>query len=387
MARFSALKGKALLFLSFSWFLWFLSFTSRAIFSPVLPLIEDEFGISHAAASSLFIYISIGYSVSLFFSGLLGGWVGYKRSICSSMLLTAVVFGAIQFAQSFPVLCFLAFTVGLAAGIYLPSIIPLITAYYSEKIWGRTIAIQDSGAPFSIFASPLICVFLLKFFPWRGIFAVLGTVIFICGVIFYFSGPEVKRARGTQSRFLDLLKRRSLWVIGTIWIFASGTNLGLYFIFPLYLTKELQMNVDSANAIFGLSRLGGIGIAISAGLLVDRFDLRKAISMVLLLTGLLTMALIIRHMGWMKILLFLQASIAVGFFPLTLVLISRMFEQEVRSQATGLIITLGVIIGIGLIPYLLGLSGDHLSFRFGIFMLGAFTALSSGLLYYLGERR
>lgn len=387
MERFSALKGRALLFLLFIWFLWFLSFTSRAIFSPVLPLIEDEFAINHATASSVFAYISVGYAVSLFFSGLLGGWVGYKKSICFSMLLASLALGAVQFVATFPIIRYLAFVVGLAAGMYIPAVLPLITAYYSEKTWGRAIPIHDSAASFSIFSSPLICLFFLHYMPWRGIFAILAGLTFLCGVGFYFSGPEVRRPAGARSRFLDLLKRKSLWITGIIWTFASGTNLGLYFIFPIYLTKELQMDMDSANAIFGVSRLGGIGIVISAGFLIDRFDLKKGIQLNLLLTGLLTMALVIRDIAWLKIFLFLQASFAVGFFPLTFVLISRIFGPEVRSQATGVIVTLGVILGIGLIPYLLGLSGDLISFRLGIFLLGVVTALSSGVLYYLREER
>ncbi len=385
MNQFTSLKGGALLFLSFIWLIWFLNFTARAIFSPNLPVMEDEFANSHARASSVFIYISIGYGGSLFLSGLLGGRVGYKKSIFFSMLLAAIALGTIQFVGTFAQVCFLAFIVGFGAGTYLPSILPLITTYYSEKIWSRAITIHDCAAPISIFAAPLICLFLLPYVSWRGIFAILGAVTFVCGVIFYFSGPEVKRPRERHTPFLDLLRRKSLWIIGMVWIFGSGTNTGIYFILPLYLTKELQMDADSAHAIFGLSRLGGVGVAIAAGFLIDRFNLKRGIALILLLTGLLTMALVIRHMGWLKILLFLQAGIAVGFFPLTFVLISRIFEAEVRSQATGAIVTLGVIIGMGLIPYLLGLSGDLLSFRFGIFLLGALTVLSSGLLLFLRE--
>ena len=384
MNRFPALRGsKAWVFLFFLWFLWFLSFTSRAIFAPLLPLIEDEFAIRHATASSIFAYISVGYSLSLFLSGLWGGWVGYKKAITVSMLLTSAVFGMIPWVGSFSTLRSLSFIVGLAAGIYLPSILPLLTAYYAEKDWGRAIVIHDSGAPFSIFAAPLICLFLLPFVSWRGILALLGGIMFAGGVLFYFSGPEVKRPQGAQGRFRDLLRRKSLWIIGAIWIFASGCNLGLYFIFPLYLTKELSMDGDTANTIFSISRLGGIAVVLTAGYFIDRFSLKKGIFWVLLLTGLLTMALATRQVGWMRILLFLQASIAIGFFPLTFVLISRIFEAERRGEATGFIVTMGVIVGIGLMPYLLGLCGDYLSFRLGIVLLGILTALSSSLLYLL----
>jgi hypothetical protein len=54
-------------------------------------------------------------------------------------------------------------------------------------------------------------------------------------------------------------------------------------------------------------------------------------------------------------------------------------------MATGLILTFSVMAGSGLIPYLLGLSGDLIGFRFGIVLLGILVTLSSSLLFYLKE--
>ncbi len=386
MIPFVTLKGRALFFLFFIWFLWFLSFTTRAIFSPILPLLEDEFSVSHAAASSLFAFMALGYSLSLFAWGILGGRIGYKKSLAFCLIASALVFLAIPFVQTFPPLRLLSFLLGLAAGIYLPSSIPLITAYYHEKCWGKAIPIHDSAASFSIFASPFICLGLLTFLPWRGIFAFLGVLTLVSGSAVLFVGPEVKIRKGGWNAFWSLIGKRSLWVMAFIWLFAATANMGLYFIFPLYLTKELQIHLESAHAIFGFSRLGGIAVAIAAAFIVDRVNLRNLIFFILLLTGLLTFSLIYRDLQWLKVLLFLQASIAVGFFPVAMVLISRIFKQEVQGQALGLIVTLGVIFGIGLGPYLLGLSGDLLSFRFGIGLLGILTALSSGLIFLLPER-
>ncbi len=150
MDRFQALNGRALLFLAFFWFLWFLSFTTRAVFSPILPLVEDEFAVSHATATSLFAFISMGYCLSLFLSGIFAGRVGYKKSICFSMLLSSIVFGIIPFVETFSMLRLLTFAIGLAAGIYIPSSLPLLTEYYHENIWGKTIAIHDSAASSSV---------------------------------------------------------------------------------------------------------------------------------------------------------------------------------------------------------------------------------------------
>jgi MFS family permease len=195
MVPFENLKGKAFFFLLFIWFLWFLSFTTRAIFSTVLPLIEDEFAVNHATASSIFVFMSFGYTLSLLASGLLGGRVGYKKFICFCLVGSAFIFLAIPFVNTFPPLRIFSFFLGLFAGIYLPSSIPLLTAYYRERDWGKTIAIHDSAASFSIFASPFICLGIMTFLSWRGIFAIIGALALLCGIIFYFLGPEVKIRR------------------------------------------------------------------------------------------------------------------------------------------------------------------------------------------------
>jgi hypothetical protein len=46
-----------------------------------------------------------------------------------------------------------------------------------------------------------------------------------------------------------------------------------------------------------------------------------------------------------------------------------------------------VVIGWGITPYLLGLSGDLVSFKFGILVLGIGTMMASRLVFLLKELR
>ena len=193
---------------------------------------------------------------------------------------------------------------------------------------------------------------------------------------------------GRRNYFLgSLWKKRSLGIMGTLFIFVGGTSLGLYFIIPLYLVKELSLDVSYANTIFGISRIGAAIVAISAGFFVDRFSLKKTLFFLVFASGVLTTALGLCSVAWVKILLFVQAGAATGFFPVAFVAISRIFDRESRGQAIGFAVTLNVVFGSGVIPYLLGLSGDLVGFRFGICVIGILTTLSSGLLYFLKELR
>ncbi len=52
-------------------------------------------------------------------------------------------------------------------------------------------------------------------------------------------------------------------------------------------------------------------------------------------------------------------------------------------MAAGLSTTIGAAFGSVLLPFLFGLAGDHLSFRFGMVTFGAVVVLGSGLAYSL----
>ncbi len=382
--RFQSLKnGRAILFLTLVWFLWFMNVAMRTILSPILPILEDEFTVLHAQVGSIFTFIAFGYALSVSFSGVASSRFGCKKGVLFSFFLATIVYFIFPAVHNFYLFYPLAFLLGIAAGMYLPSVIPLITEYFDEKLWGKTISIHESAASIAIFGAPFIALFILSLFPWRALFIVFGIVFILCMIIFQLATDEVKVVAAKKSYLRGLLRSSDLWLMAIVWIFAAGGNLGLYFILPLYLVKELGLDVETANKIFGVSRLGGVVVGIAAGFFVDRFSLKKTMFLMVFLSGLFAMFLVVRNMAWMKLFLLLQSSINIGYFPVALVSIQRMFEREERGAATGFIITLGVACGVGITPYLLGLSGDHLSFRFGIFVLGCLTVLSSGLVWFL----
>jgi len=274
---------------------------------------------------------------------------------------------------------------GFSGGIYLPSVIPLITGYYTVKHWGKAIAIHDIGGSVAIFATPLIVLFLLHVLPWRGIFIVYACVLIVCSIIFFLLTSELKVSNPPKTLFKNIVTIKSLWLIATVWALAAGANFGVYSITPLYLTKELQLSIEFSNTILGISRLASIGVSVICGFFVDRFKLKKIMFLVLVIAGFLTIILGLAPVRSIGIVLFLQASIVTGFFPVSIVGIARIFGKEMTGLATGIILSIGFFIGGGIIPYLLGVSGDLYSFRSGITILGLFTTLASILVLRLRE--
>ena len=63
------------------WCLWFLNFSTRTVFSPILPLIEDHLSLSHGEAGGFFSSLSIGYGLTLLIAGRFASVWGYKRDL------------------------------------------------------------------------------------------------------------------------------------------------------------------------------------------------------------------------------------------------------------------------------------------------------------------
>jgi MFS family permease len=260
--------------------------------------------------------------------------------------------------------------------MYIPSVIPLLTDYYEEGSWGKVIAVHDSAGQFAIATTPFVALLILLLFSWRAIFTCLGVSL-LCSAILFYSISTEAHATGARSYFdPKLLASRPLWAIGTVWMCMAGATMGIYHVAPLYLTKELGVSVEKANAFFGLSRIGGAVVGISSGFLVDRFKGRALVIAFTLATGLFTALVALSELRLVLIFLFMQATISAGFFPLALVHVSRLFDAHSRGQAIGFLFTFGTI-GVGVMPYLLGLSGDLVSFRLGFVLLGAITASSA----------
>jgi MFS family permease len=164
-----------------------------------------------------------------------------------------------------------------------------------------------------------------------------------------------------------------------------GANLVIYSIVPLYLTKELHLDIGYANTILGISRLGSVAVAIACGFLIDRFDLRRVMFLVMIITSVVTVLMGLAPAKYVGTVLFLQALFVTGLFPVGLVAIAKTFNREMRSLATGIITAASTVFGSGIIPYLLGISGDLYSFRLGITILGILLALASTLVFRLKE--
>ena len=369
------------------WCLWFLNFSTRTVFSPILPLIEDSLSLSHRAAGGLFTSLAIGFSLTLFITGRFASDWGYKRMVVIGFIGIALFIFGLQKAESYLAFHILFFVLGVCSGTYLPCILPIITQTYEPRHWSKAIGLHETAPSLSIFSIPILVPLALHYFHWKSLLLILGIVPLLFLIPFWKVSVEPKHEKiYERSHYIDLFRNRTVWIIGLLWIFSAASSLGIYSILPLYLIKERGMDFGFANTLLGISRAAGVIVPVAIGFLTDRYGFKVLLKWSIFATGLSTIALAFSPtLPLILITLILQALFSLAFFPVAFIAISRLTPISERSMSVGFIIAIGVIFGTGGSPFILGLVADHLNFEVGIFGLGVLTALSSFMVRFLKD--
>jgi len=366
-------------------FVFFFLFTSRMIYSPLLISIEKSLGLGHAQAASFFLFITIGYAGMLIFSGFVAAAIGHRATILLSALVAILGLIAVSLSSTLWGIRASLIIIGAGSGLYFPSGIPTLTSMVEEKDEGKVFALHEIGPNSSFVIAPIAAVFALRFLNWQGILLVLACIgtaagllflIFARGGRFHGKPPHLANAR-------LILTKSSFWIMAGLFTFGAGAAIGVFAMMPTYLVAERGMNAELVNTLVGLSRLSSLVIIFVAGYLVDRFGARRIISVVMLAAGVATVGLSIPFRPLLIAAVFLQPVLIACFFPAGFPLISRIAPPEMHNLTISFLFPIGYAFGPGLVPVLLGLLGDRLSFAVGFLMYGILLMASAILPYFL----
>ncbi|MCP3931942.1 MAG: multidrug efflux MFS transporter, partial [Bacteroidetes bacterium] len=168
-------------------FLFLLNFLSRIIFSPLLPVIKEEMGLTNAGSGSLFLLISSGYFISILSSSYVSSYINHKNSIFLSTFYSGAIVVCLAFLQSPVIFKWGLFVLGLAAGLYLPSALASIAHTVAPAYLARGMAVHELAPNVGFVLAPFLCEMLLVWFTWRSIIMGLGVCMMVMSLIYYFS--------------------------------------------------------------------------------------------------------------------------------------------------------------------------------------------------------
>jgi NNP family nitrate/nitrite transporter-like MFS transporter len=353
--------------------IFYVNFVSRIVIAPLLPVIEVEFGLDHAQAGSLFLFLAAGYCTGLFASPFVSSRLNHRRTI----LLAATAVGAAMLmfstSRSVPAMRTGLLTVGVCAGFYLPSGIAVLTDLVRKEHWGKAMAIHELAPNLSLVTAPLLVEVLLRFMPWRGIIVTLGITSILIGVVFWVWGQGGGQGGEVPNlgAFRNFSRDPSFWTLASVFVLCVGASLGVYAMLPLFLVNEVGMDRQLANTLLGISRAFPILILFLSGMIADRIGHKRAVFGFLAITGVLTLMLgLLKGPVITSTIFFLQPIATVSVFPAALSMVSGIFPSNLRSLGMSLVAVIGFFGGAGLIPQMIGFSAEALSFAFGFTLMG-----------------
>ena len=139
--------------------IFFLNFTGRVILAPLLPIVEADLGITHAQAGMFFLFLSAGYLTAMSGAGYVSARLTHHRTIVLSFALLGLSTLGAAGASTLAGMRLGVFTMGLGAGLYLPSAIATITSLVTRPHWGKAISIHELAPNTSFVAVPLLAQF------------------------------------------------------------------------------------------------------------------------------------------------------------------------------------------------------------------------------------
>jgi len=363
----------------------FMNVLSRAIFSPLLLTIEADLHLSHAQASGFFMLISAGLSLTMFFSGFLSSKLTHRQVIILSAVLCGLSLIAVSFSTSLLGVRISLFFVGMGAGLYLPSGIATVSSLAVPRDLGKAMATHELGPTIGFVAGPIFVGLLSKYTSWRSILIVIGLMNLLMAFLFAFfgRGGDFAGLKPNLKNLRSILTHPNFWIMTALFGIAVGGEQGVYALLPTYLVSEKGLEYVSANTIFGLSRISVIFTIVISGLFVDRFGIKKSMFVIVMGSGILTALVGLTSGASLLLVIFLQPVMVGCFFPAGLAALSRMGSQHFTNVIVSMIIPISILFGMGVVPSLLGILGEHGSFPIGFIFLGTTMLLSTVLFPFL----
>ena len=353
--------------------IFLLNFTARIILSPLLPTIEHELAISHGQAGFFFFLISAGYLVGLLGSGFFAARATHKLIIVLSSAGVGIALIAIAFATNLLTVRLGLLTLGVAAGLYIPSAIATITSVIKQEHWGKAIAVHELAPNLAFFASPFIAELFLTWATWRVALGSLGaaSIIASLGYQCYGRGGEFAGEFPGSRAFGALVRNPAFWLMLTLFGLGVSSTIGVYAMLPLYLVSEQAMHPSWANTVVALSRIHGPMLGLLGGWVSDWLGPKRTIVVSLIFTGITTLLLGVVSGWWTSAVVVVQPLVAVWFFPAAFAALALITGPNARNLAVAFTVPFGFMVGGGAIPTFIGMMGDAGLFAMGFVVAGS----------------
>ena len=256
------------------------------VLGTVIPtlLSTGEFGFDPAAVTIVATLGLIGVGLGAFLVGPLTDSYGRRRPLLACVFVFSVCTLAIAAAPSILVFGILRFVAGLGLGACLPTAIAYVGEHAPAGRSGRAVTLTMTGYHVGAVLTALLALVIIP--DWRLMFIIGGIAGLVVLPLLWVAlpestafrtGGEVAARRAPSGAPRELLHRRFLVLNIAIW---SASFMGLLLVYGLNtwlpeLMRAAGYDVGSSLAFLMVLNLGAVAGLILAGVVGDRFGIRR----------------------------------------------------------------------------------------------------------------
>jgi len=282
------LKSPAGLVLFLTWLLFGMYYVNRFNYSPIIPLLKADLGISNTQAGWLMALFFISYTIFQLPSGFLGDRFGPRKVLTWGAVIS--IAGNLIFSQatSFGLLSLGQLANGLGQSMGWTSSLKLIVSWFPRSRRATSIGFfatsVSAGSSVGIWISGLLGDHL----GWRSSFIIPPGLMAMVALLFWMMVKDNPREKGLpdfddelhlerqiendpRSRLSLVLTNRILWSVALVYFCFVYVQFGCLVWIPSFLKETYAMSVDLASTISALVLLPGVFASPLAGFLSDHY--------------------------------------------------------------------------------------------------------------------
>ncbi|MEE4601502.1 MAG: MFS transporter [Desulfobacteraceae bacterium] len=394
------LKSPAGMVLFLTWLLFGMYYVNRFNYSPMIPLLKVDLGITNTQAGWLMALFFISYTIFQLPAGFLGDRFGPRKVLTWGAIIS--ITGNLIFSQatSLGILSLGQLVNGLGQSMGWTSSLKLIVSWFPRSQRATAIGFfatcVTAGSSFGIRLSGLLGDHL----GWRSSFIIPPVLLAMVALFFWMMAKDSPRERGLpdfddeihlekriendpRSRLSLVLTNRILWSVALVYFCFVYVQFGCLVWIPSFLKEAYAMSVDRASTISALVLLPGVFASPLAGFLSDHYFRGKRKPLILMLMFILALATFLLSQN-------VSITLAIGLLTIVGLMIimpdvllaaypSDILSRKLSATGMGFLTTFTSIAGIITTP-LSGKIIDLFDSYAAVFFSFAVAALAGALL-------
>jgi SHS family lactate transporter-like MFS transporter len=377
-----------------AWAGWVLDAFDFTIFVLVMPNIAREFGVASVATAGSITLTLFARLAGGFIAGAAADRWGRKGPLMVSIVWFAACDGMVALAPSFGWILVLRTLFGLGMGAEWTSGTTLAMENWPARSRGIASGVLQGSWAVGYLLAATVSAVVLPHWGWRALFvcAALPAVLVIPIRFGITESDEWKQSvkarasRVTRAPFDAALLGKVAWASA-----AMGLGFGAYYaitaLYPTILKTELGADVGGVARLVALFNVGMLAGSVTFGALAARRGV--AIAIVLPATlSVVTLPLYVGMVpGGMGVGAITCGALGAGFCGVTPLLLTRMFDADVRARMVGIVYHVGAALA-ALVPTATAALATFAHMRLGtaVVLTAGFCELALAVVVLVGRR-